>query len=93
VILSFADAETELIWSGRFSRRLPQAIQKAALRRLQHLQAANTLDDLASVPGNRLEALRGNRRGQHSIRINDQWRICFRWTPRGAADVAIVDYH
>jgi proteic killer suppression protein len=93
VIVDFADAETERIWSGRFSRKLPQVIQKTALRRLQHLHAANALDDLAAVPGNRLEALRGNRRGQYSIRINDQWRVCFRWTERGAVGVEIVDYH
>ena len=93
MIVDFADSETERIWSGRFSRKLPQPIQKAALRRLQHLHAANVLDDLATIPGNRLEALRGNRRGQHSIRINDQWRICFRWTERGAIGVEIVDYH
>ena len=93
MITGFADPETERIWSGRFSRRLPQAIQKTALRRLQNLEAASTLDDLAAIPGNRLEALRGNRRGQHSVRINDQWRICFRWTALGAADVEIVDYH
>jgi proteic killer suppression protein len=93
MITGFADAETALIWSGRFSRKLPQSIQKTALRRLQQLHAAASLDDLRALPGNRLEALRGNRRGQHSIRINDQWRVRFRWTDRGAADVAIIDYH
>ena len=93
MIIGFADTETERIWSGRFSRKLPQTIQKTALRKLQHLHAAKALDDLAAIPGDRLEALRANRRGQHSIRINDQWRICFRWTAQGAADVTVVDYH
>ncbi|HUD52403.1 type II toxin-antitoxin system RelE/ParE family toxin [Parvibaculum sp.] len=93
MILSFADKEAEAIWSGLRSRRLPQDMQATALRKLRQLDAAGRLDDLKVPPGNRLEALSGNRRGQHSIRINDQWRICFRWADGGASDVEIVDYH
>jgi proteic killer suppression protein len=93
MILGFADAETELIWSGRRSRRLPGDIQAVALRKLRLLNQARVLGDLLVPPGNRLEALRGSRAGQHSIRINDQWRICFAWKENGASDVEIVDYH
>jgi proteic killer suppression protein len=93
MIRSFADAETELIWSGRRSRRLPPDIQAAALRKLRLLNQALQLDDLRVPPGNRLEALRGDRVGEHSIRINDQWRICFVWSEGGPSRVAIVDYH
>lgn len=74
------------------SRRF-RAIAAVATRKLTMLHAANTLEFLKSPPGNRLEALKGDRRGQHSIRVNDQWRICFRWTASGPADVEIVDYH
>ena len=93
MILSFADHETELIWSGRVSRRLPGDIQPVALRKLRLLNQARVLADLKVPPGNRLEPLRGGRAGQHSIRINDQWRICFVWQENGAIDVEIVDYH
>jgi proteic killer suppression protein len=93
VIKSFAGAETLRIWSGRRSRRLPQEIQPAALRKLRMLNQARTLSDLRVPPGNRLEALQGDRRGQYSIRVNQQWRIRFRWQEGGAQDVAIVDYH
>jgi toxin HigB-1 len=93
MIRSFADRETELIWSGMRSRRLPADIQPAALRKLRLLNQARTSDDLRTPPGNRLEMLRGDRPGQMSIRINDQWRICFAWTEGGPADVEIVDYH
>ena len=93
MILGFADRETELIWSGRSSRRLPRDIQSIALRKLRLLNQARVLRDLRAPPGNRLEALHGNRLGQHSIRINDQWRICFVWRENGASDVEIVDYH
>lgn len=93
MIIGFADAETERIWSGRISRRLPGDIQSVALRKLRLLNQARVLTDLRVPPGNRLEALRGNRAGQHSIRINDQWRICFVWKENGASDVEIVDYH
>jgi proteic killer suppression protein len=93
MIVGFASAETERIWSGRRSRRLPGDIQVAALRKLRLLNQARVLGDLRVPPGNRLEALKGERTGQHSIRINDQWRICFVWTGNGASDVEIVDYH
>ena len=93
MILSFADRETERVWMGAVSRRLPRNIQDAALRKLRLVNAATRLDDLKVPPGNRLETLKGNRKGQNSIRINDQWRICFRWVEAGAEDVEIVDYH
>ena len=93
MIQSFADAETELIWSGRRSRRLPPDIQATALRKLRLLNQARVLNDLRAPPGNRLEALRADRVGQHSIRINDQWRICFVWRDGRAYQVEIVDYH
>lgn len=93
MIRSFADPQTELIWSGRRSRKLPPDIQAVALRKLRMLSAARVLDDLRVPPGNRLEALKGSRAGQMSIRINGQWRICFRWSDGGASDVEIVDYH
>jgi proteic killer suppression protein len=92
MIRSFADTEAASIWSGRRSRRLPPDIQNVALRKLRLLNQARVLHDLRVPPGNRLEALRGDRLGQHSIRINDQWRICFRWDEGGASDVEIVDY-
>lgn len=93
MIRSFADRETERVWSGERSRRLPPDIQDTALRKLRLINAAQRLEDLRVPPGNRLEALSGNRRGQHSIRINGQWRICFRWQDGGADDVEICDYH
>jgi toxin HigB-1 len=93
VILSFADRETERIWAGRRSRRFPSDLQDAALRKLRLLNVSGRLEDLRIPPGNRLEALKGDRKGQHAIRINDQWRICFRWVDGGAEDVEIVDYH
>ena len=93
MIVSFASRETELIWSGQRSRRLPGDIQSIALRKLRMLNQARVLSDLRIPPANRLEALRGSRAGQHSIRINDQWRICFGWSKNGASDVEIVDYH
>ena len=93
MIRSFVDAETELIWSGRRSRRLPNDIQAVALRKLRLLNQARVLQDMRVPPGNRLEALRGNRTGQYSIRINDQWRICFIWQDGGPFNVEIVDYH
>ena len=93
MIQGFADLETEKIWSGRRSRKLPTDIQAVALRKLRILNNARVLQDLRVPPGNRLEALRGNRAGQHSIRVNDQWRICFVWKEGGPADVEIVDYH
>ena len=93
MIKGFADPETELIWSGRRSRKLPPDIQGVALRKLRLLNQAKVLADLRVPPGNRLEAIKGNRAGQHSVRINDPWRICFVWTEGGPSDVEIVDYH
>jgi toxin HigB-1 len=93
MIGSFASRETELIWSGQRSRRLPGDTQSIALRKLRILNQARVLTDLRIPPDNRLEALKGKRAGQHSIRINDQWRICFVWSENGATDVEIVDYH
>jgi proteic killer suppression protein len=93
MIQSFVDPEAELIWSGRRSRKLPADIQNVALRKLRLLNQARVLGDLRVPPGNRLEALRADRRGQHSIRINDQWRICFIWVDGGPSRVEIVDYH
>jgi toxin HigB-1 len=93
MIQSFADTETALIWSGRRSRRLPADLQATALRKLRLLNQARVLSDLRAPPGNRLEALKGERAGQYSIRVNDQWRICFNWREGGPADVEIVDYH
>jgi proteic killer suppression protein len=92
MIKDFADRETERIWDGLRSRRLPGDIQSPALRKLRLLNQARVLLDLNVPPGNRLEALRGNRAGQHSIRINDQWRICFIWTDGGPEHVEIVNY-
>ena len=93
MIRSFRSRETELIWNGEISRRLPQDIQAVARRKLRMLNNARTLNDLRVPPANRLEALHGSRKGQHSIRINDQWRICFVWKDGGAHEVEIVDYH
>jgi proteic killer suppression protein len=93
VIRNFADKETEKIWNGLGSRRLPADIQQVARRKLRMLNNAATLDDLRIPPANRLEALQSDRKGQHSVRINDQWRICFRWRDADAHDVQIVDYH
>ena len=93
MIQSFADAETEKLHCGLVSRRLPQNLQGVMHRKLVMMDAAAKLDDLRVPPGNRLEALKGDRKGQHSIRVNQQWRICFRWTQNGPAHVEIVDYH
>lgn len=93
MIRSFRCKETAKIWRQELSRRLPAGIQQRALNKLQILDAATRLDTLAINPGHRLEALRGRRQGQHSIRINDQWRICFFWRDADAYDVEIVDYH
>jgi proteic killer suppression protein len=92
VIRSFRDPDSEALFSGRFSRRL-QRVARIAQRKLQQLNAAQELRDLAAFPGNRLEALAGDRRGQHSIRVNDQYRICFVWHDGDASAVEIVDYH
>lgn len=93
MIRNFVDKEAEKIWDGHPSRKLPHGIQAVARRKLRMLNNAATLDDLRIPPANRLEALRGKRKGQHSIRVNDQWRICFRWKNDEAYDVEIVDYH
>ncbi|MFO7537428.1 MAG: type II toxin-antitoxin system RelE/ParE family toxin [Chloroflexota bacterium] len=93
MIQSFASKETEKIFKGQVSRKLPLDIQKTARRKLLYLEDADDLQDLLAPPGNRLEKLRGDREGQYSIRINDQWRICFRWQDNYAYDVEIVDYH
>jgi toxin HigB-1 len=93
MIRSFKDRETERIWRGRASRRFPRDIQDRALRKLRQLDASRTLEDLRNPPGNRLEALHGDRVGRMSIRVNDQWRICFLWVDGDANDVEIVDYH
>ena len=93
MIRSFGSPETERIWRGQSSKRLPGDIQDRALRKLRQINAARALDDLRNPPGNRLKLPRGNRNGQMSIRINDQWRICFRWLESDAWDVEIVDYH
>ena len=93
MIRSFRCKETEGIWHGRASRIFPRQIQDRALRKLRQLDASRTLNDLRNPPGNRLEVLRGIRAGQMSIRINDQWRICFVWADGDAVDVEIVDYH
>ena len=93
MIKGFKDREAESIWYGQLSRRLPKDIQKGARRKLRMLNNARSLDDLRIPPANRLEALKGNRRGQHSIRINDQWRLCFIWKDGDAERVEIADYH
>ena len=93
MIVSFACKETKRIWSGRRSRAFPENIQNRALRKLRQLDAAQNLEDLINPPGNRLEALKGDLTGQYSIRINQQWRLCFVWDNGEARDVEIVDYH
>lgn len=92
-IRSFIDPVAEAIFTGNRPRRFPPDLLKVARRRLEALNAAVELFDLRAPPGNRLEALSGDRKGQHSIRINDQWRICFVWSEGGADSVEIVDYH
>jgi toxin HigB-1 len=93
VIQSFGDADTEKVWRREHVRRFGSDLQRIANRKLLMVDAAETLDDLRVPPGNRLEQLRGGRAGQHSIRVNDQWRICFTWTAAGPTNVQITDYH
>ena len=93
MIKSFKCKETEKIWNEEFSKKLPADIQKRALHKLRMLNIAGVLDDLKVPPSNHLEALKGDRQGQYSIRINDQFRICFRWLDNQSFDVEIVDYH
>ncbi|MGH3937289.1 MAG: type II toxin-antitoxin system RelE/ParE family toxin [Pseudonocardiaceae bacterium] len=93
VLLSFRDKDTERVWQRRQVTKLDNNTQRAALRKLLILDAADALSDLRVPPGNRLEKLRGDRAEEYSIRVNRQWRICFRWTAAGPEDVHIVDYH
>ena len=93
MIRSFADRDTERLWQREPVRRFPADLRRVMLRKLGLVDAAVRLDELRVPPGNRLEKLLGGRAGQYSIRINDQWRICFRWTGRDAEAVEIVDYH
>jgi proteic killer suppression protein len=93
MIRSFRCKETARLWQGQTSRKFPGDIQERALRKLRQLDAALTISDLRNPPGNLLEALEGDRQGQWSIRINRQWRVCFRWAEGEASDVEIVDYH
>ncbi|CAN5233463.1 type II toxin-antitoxin system RelE/ParE family toxin [soil metagenome] len=93
MIKSFADKETEKIFGREFSRKLPSDIQKPARRKLEVLDAAESVNDLRIPPSNRLEKLKGNRSHLQSIRINDQWRICFEWRGTDAYEVEIIDYH
>ncbi len=93
MLRSFADNDTERVWQRKPVRKLDQGTQRIALRKLLILDAADALGDLRVPPGNRLEKLKGDRAGTYSIRVNRQWRICFRWTAAGPQDVEIVDYH
>ncbi|MBO0812080.1 MAG: type II toxin-antitoxin system RelE/ParE family toxin [Microlunatus sp.] len=93
MIQSFADEQTRKVWDREHVRQFGTDLQRAAQRKLRILNAADTINDLRIPPGNRLERLTGDRNGQHSIRINDQYRICFIWTPSGPAEVEITDYH
>ena len=96
MIVSFGDPATEALYHGsadRRTRRFPRDIVKASFRKLDMLAAAATLEDLRVPPGNRLEALKGQLKGEHSIRVNEQWRIVIRWTPQGPAEVRLIDYH
>jgi len=93
VIKSFADRDTEALFQRQRVRRYPAELLRPMLRKLVAVDAAEALDDLRVPPGNRLEKLKGNRVGQHGIRVNDQWRICFRWADGDAYEVEIVDYH
>lgn len=93
MIRSFKGKVAEALWTGQTAKSFPPDLIRSAQRKLAMLAAAVTLNALRQPPGNRLEALSGDRQGQHSIRINDQWRICFRWTDGNAEDVEIVDYH
>lgn len=92
MIISFKDADTERLAGGQRVKRFVK-IESVARRKLRQLEIAGRLEDLRVPPGNRLEALKGSRTGQHSIRVNDQYRVCFRWTEAGAEDVEVVDYH
>lgn len=93
MIRSFNGKDAERIWSEQFVKSFDRTIQRAVLRKLELLHAAASVEDLRIPPGNRLERLKGDRAGQHSIRVNDQWRVCFVWKDGGAEDVEVVDYH
>jgi proteic killer suppression protein len=93
LIRSFKNRVTEAVFNGQCPKGFPVQIFRVSRRKLEALDAAQELEDLRVPPANRLESLKGNRKGLHSIRINDQWRVCFRWTNEGPADVEIVDYH
>lgn len=93
MIKSFRNTAAEAAWRRRYVKGVPNDIMKTAHRKLTQIQNARSLDDLRAPPGNRLEALTGDRQGQHSVRINDQWRVCFAWRDGDAYDVEIVDYH
>jgi proteic killer suppression protein len=93
MILTFKDKSTRILYAGGRPKGFPADVAAAAYRKLQRLDVAREVLELASPPGNRLEQLRGDRQGQWSIRINDQWRLCFRWTSEGAEDVEVCDYH
>lgn len=93
MIISFKDSEVEKVWNGVRSKRFSPDVQRRALIKLNLIDSSEVLQELRVPPGNRLEALKGDRAGQYSIRLNDQWRICFVWTKRGAKEIEIVDYH
>lgn len=93
MIRTFGDKDTERIWHEQYVKRIDRTVQRAALRKLEMLHAARDVEDLRIPPGNRLERLVGDRRGQHSIRVNAQWRLCFVWNEGGADNVELVDYH
>jgi proteic killer suppression protein len=93
MIVSWANTDTETVWSGHFVRKMPQDIQRTAKRKLVHIHSAKVIEDLRIPPGNKLEKLSGDRKEFWSIRINDQWRICFKWDSGNAFEVEIVDYH
>lgn len=93
MIRSFADKATQRVWHEEYVRALDRSLQRAVLRKLELLHAAADVEDLRIPPGNRLERLTGDRRGQYSIRVNAQWRLCFTWHEGGADDVELVDYH
>ncbi|MCW7467865.1 type II toxin-antitoxin system RelE/ParE family toxin [Leptospira levettii] len=93
MIIGFADKKTEKVWKGEFSKNLPTEVQNQGRKKLRMINNAHNIEDLKVPPGNKLEILKGDRKGQHSIRINDQWRICFIWDGNNASLVEIVDYH
>ena len=93
MIQSFGDADSKRVWERQYVPRLPPDVLRRTQRKLAILDAAENLNDLRSPPGNHLEKLKGDRAGQHSIRVNDQWRLCFVWTDAGPEDVELTDYH